>query len=199
MIAQLFSLLRLHPSVPLPQDLLLSLTNRCNYKCEMCDVPLQADKPAELTLGEIFHLLDQAKEIGMKNLILTGGEPLLRPDVFEVIAYAPTLGLRVHMPSNGSLLTETVAKKLRDAGISSVNISIDGPKEIQDRIRGPGAFEKALRALRNLKQAGIASTVAMTIMRSNYQHVPFIAHLDRKSTRLNSSHSSISYVAFCLK
>ena len=129
----------------------------------------------ELTTEECYRLIDQILEVGRPIIILTGGEPLVRKDVFQIAKYAVTKGLRVVMGTNGTLITEEMAAKLKDIPISRLGISLDFPvAELQDNFRGKaGAFEAAMAGIANARQAGIEVQINCTLTKLN------VAYLDR--------------------
>ncbi len=114
------------------------LTRDCNLFCAHCRGSAgQGQYNGELSTEECFHLIDQILEVGKPIIILTGGEPLGRKDVLVIAKYAVTMGLRVVMGSNGTLITEEMATKLKDVPISRIGISLDFPiAELQDDFRG---------------------------------------------------------------
>jgi heme b synthase len=133
----------------------------------------------ELDTVEAYRLLDQIAEVGKPIVILTGGEPLLRPDIFDVAAYGTDKGLRMVMAPNGTLVTEETAKRLVDSGIKRISISLDGStKERHDLFRGvDGAFEGALQGIKNAKSAGLEFQINTTITRTNLDQIQQIQDL----------------------
>lgn len=131
------------------------ITNyKCNYHCEMCNLPLQDGRLKEKGLKELStvqlkQLLKDFSDLGTAGIGFTGGEPLIREDIFELLKYAKDLGMITHLNSNGFFLTEEAAKKLIDTKIDSINISLDGARpETHDKIRGyRGAFDKTINAI----------------------------------------------------
>lgn len=160
------------------KELMISVTNDCNLKCRMCDIPLSY-KREELSTNDFKILFKDFSGMGnhKKSVVLSGGEPLMRKDIFDIISFASSLGIFTYLPSNGCLITESVAKKLRYAGIEVVNISIDGPKEIHDNLRGKGMFDKAIRAIKNLKDQNINTTIATTVLNQNYDKLTYVLEL----------------------
>jgi heme b synthase len=133
----------------------------------------------ELTTEESFRLLDQIAEVARPIIILTGGEPLLREDIFDIAAYGTRLGMRMVMALNGTLLTVPVAEKLVGAGIKRLSISIDGATaDSHDRFRQvAGAFEGALTGVEAAKSAGLEFQINTTITKSNLAEIPRIHEL----------------------
>lgn len=133
----------------------------------------------ELDTRSSLQLLDQIAQIGKPIVILTGGEPLLRPDIFEIATYGTQKGLRMVMAPNGTLVTDDNAKQMAAAGIQRISVSLDGStKERHDSFRGvDGAFEGAMRGIRSAKNAGIEFQVNTTISKLNYDQIPQILEL----------------------
>lgn len=148
------------------RQLFLELTLRCNERCLHCgsscgDVPSE-----ELPVSVYKRLLDEVKEDfspKLPQLCITGGEPLLRKEFYEIMAYAHSLGFRWGMTTNGTLITKEVARRLADAGMGTVSVSLDGLQAQHDRLRQtPGGFEKALEGIRNLVNMGAFRHVQVT-------------------------------------
>jgi len=133
----------------------------------------------ELDTDGAFRLLDQISQVGKPIIILTGGEPLLRPDIFDIARYGTQKGLRMVMAPNGTLITKKFAKQMADAGIQRISISLDGAtRETHDRFRGvDGAFEGALRGIKLAKEAGVEFQVNTTITKTNLKEIPEIQEL----------------------
>ena len=156
------------------------ITRNCNLSCVHCRASAtMGPYEGELDTGAGIRLLDQIKAVGDPIIILTGGEPLLRPDIFDIARYGPDLGLRMVMAPNGTLITEEAAQKMADAGIKRISISLDGAtREVHDRFRGvEGAFEGALRGVELAKKAGIEFQVNTTITKSNLDQITAIQEL----------------------
>jgi heme b synthase len=124
-------------------------------------------------------LLDQISEVGKPVVILTGGEPLLRPDIFQVARYGTEKGLRMVMAPNGTLITAVIAKEMVEAGIQRISVSLDGAtRESHDRFRKvEGAFDGALRGIELAKQAGVEFQINTTITQKNLEEIPKIQEL----------------------
>lgn len=140
---------------PQLRNLFLELTLQCNERCFHCGSSCTPQKQEDLlSLEEYKAILDQVKEdfdLSRVQLCITGGEPLLRPDFFEILGYAHELGYHWGMTSNGILITKEVAHKLAEVGMGTVSISIDGLRETHDLLRGtPGGYDLAMRGIQNL-------------------------------------------------
>ncbi len=155
-------------------------TRNCNLSCVHCRAAATCGPYiGELDTPAALRLLDQISEVGSPIVILTGGEPLLRPDIFEIASYGTEKGLRMVMAPNGTLVTEPIAEKMHEAGIRRISVSIDGASaERHDGFRGVnGAFEGALGGIRAAKAAGIEVQINTTITRINQDQIPKILEL----------------------
>ncbi len=133
-----------YPLTP-PEHVYLSLTNRCNLKCKMCDIYKNpSSKEHELSTDIIKDVIAQIKEMGIKHLIFSGGEPLLRDDLVELVEFAVLRGLgMVDIISNGTLFNDDIIRRLINSGLNHITISLDGVGKVNDEIRGEGVFDKA--------------------------------------------------------
>ncbi len=156
------------------------ITRSCNLFCAHCRSSSTAGAyENELSTEECLHLIDGILEVGKPVIILSGGEPLLRHDLFQIAKYAVEKGLRVVMGSNGTLITEEVAAKLKTIPISRVAVSIDFPTpELQDKFRGKaGAFQAAMAGIDRLRQSGIEVQINSTITRLNVRYLNELMNL----------------------
>jgi AdoMet-dependent heme synthase len=156
------------------------VTRNCNLNCVHCRAAAsRGPYEGELETVKCLQVLDQIEEVGKPIVILTGGEPLLREDVFELARYGTGKGLRMVMATNGTLITEEVTKRMRSSGIQRVSISLDGATAAQhDRFRKvSGAFEGALEGIELLKKAHIEFQINTTITRHNLDQAEEILHL----------------------
>lgn len=154
----------------LPRIIAWEITRACNLNCLHCRASATVEPaPGELTIQEGFGLLDQLKQGGTRLVILSGGEALFRPDVFEIARYGTSLGLRMTLATNGSLVTQEAAAKIREAGIARVSVSLDGvTSAVHDNFRGlPGAFDMALKAVENLLAEKVPVQINTTVAAAN--------------------------------
>jgi len=168
------------PSESLVRLVAWEITRRCNLNCVHCRAA--ADRgpyPEELDTTQALHILDEIAEMGHPIIILTGGEPLLRKDVFDLSSHGSNLGLRMVMATNGTLVTRDVVAKMVNAGIKRVSISIDGSNfEAHDSFRKvPGAFQRALNGIEALKEGGLEFQINTTVTRHNLEQVQDILQL----------------------
>ena len=163
-----------------PLILSWNVTRECNLKCSHCYINA-ADRKLEneLTTEEGKQLIDQICDISRPLLILSGGEPLLRQDIYELIKYGSSKGLKMGLGSNGSLIDDAVAKKLKSAGITTVSISIDSHIAAQhDDFRGVvGSWEKAINAIKALRANNVLVQVNTTLTHDNYDQIDNIMSL----------------------
>lgn len=154
----------------LPNILAWELTKACNLNCVHCRASAtNIPGTDELTTHEGFALLDELSRGGTRLVILSGGEALARHDVFELASYGTSLGLRMTLATNGSLVTPLVALKIKESGIARVSVSLDGiTSDIHDTFRGlPGAFDMALSGIRILVENGVPVQVNTTVAAMN--------------------------------
>ncbi|KXA88830.1 radical SAM/SPASM domain-containing protein [candidate division MSBL1 archaeon SCGC-AAA259M10] len=144
-------------------------TVKCNLSCRHCYSSAKlSSHPSELTTAEAKGLIDDLHEFGTPVLLFSGGEPLMRDDIFELIDYASGRGLRTVLSTNGTLLSSEITSNLVEAGVDYVGVSIDGLEETNDEFRGQeGAFRKALRGIKNCIDAGVKVGLRYTITRYN--------------------------------
>jgi heme b synthase len=155
-------------------------TRNCNLSCLHCRASATSGPyTGELDTQAAFKLLDQIAEVGRPIVILTGGEPLLRKDIFDIATHGTAKGLRMVMAPNGTLLTEKIARQMAESGIQRISISLDGADpESHDHFRGvPGAFKGALAGIEYVKNAGIEFQINTTITKTNLDQIPLILKL----------------------
>ncbi|NQT92897.1 MAG: 12,18-didecarboxysiroheme deacetylase [Lentisphaerae bacterium] len=155
---------------------------RCNLRCVHCySRSRNIDYSGELSHEEGLRLIDDLSEFGAPVMLFSGGEPLMRPDIFELIEHAATRNMRAVVSTNGTLITPEVATRLKDAGLSYVGISLDGLEETNDLFRGmEGAFEQALAGVRNCLALGVKVGLRFTMTRTNFGDVGGILDLIEK-------------------
>ncbi len=154
-------------------------SRRCNLHCVHCYTESKdMTYPNELSHQEGLTLIDQLAEFRSPVLLLSGGEPLYRPDVLELASYGVGKGLRVVISTNGTMITRDVAARIKEAKVSYVGVSLDGIGAVHDRFRGTkGAFEKSLQGIRNCLEAGVKVGLRFTITRQNQNQVNGIFNL----------------------
>ena len=168
------------PSAYVPLVLSWNVTRKCNLKCSHCYVNATTQElKNELDTEEAKMLMDQISEVSRPLLILSGGEPLMRKDVFELISYGSAKGFKMGLGSNGSLIDGRVAKELKKAGIATVSVSLDSSiPEQHDDFRGvKGSWEKTVAAIRALKEQNVLVQVNTTVTQQNYGEIEDIMSL----------------------
>jgi len=156
------------------------VTRRCNLSCVHCRASaLRGPYPGELDTGRCLRLLDEIAAFSRPIIILTGGEPLLREDIFEIADYGNRKGLRMVLATNGTLLSEETVGEMLRSGIRRVSVSIDGQdRESHDVFRGvPGAFDEAIRGIDMLKKGGMEFQINTTITQKNLDQIEAILEL----------------------
>ncbi|HVI49607.1 MAG TPA: heme d1 biosynthesis radical SAM protein NirJ [Candidatus Sulfotelmatobacter sp.] len=159
-----------------------NLIRRCNLTCKHC-YSLSADTEfkGELTLDEIAVTMADLKRFGVPGLILSGGEPLLRPDIFEIAELAKGFGFYVGLSSNGTLIDQSMAKRIAAAGFDYVGVSLDGIGPVHDAFRRKeGAFDASLAGVRFLGEAGVKAGLRFTMTQTNADQLPGMLDLVRR-------------------
>ena len=148
-------------------------TRRCNLKCVHCYSQSKDQRyTGELTTEQGKAMIDDLAQFGAPVLLFSGGEPLLRKDLFELAQYTVDKGMRAVISTNGTLIDESTAERLKGIGLSYVGISLDGMEEVNDKFRGKkGAFAKAMEGIANCQKAGLKVGLRFTINRQNADQV----------------------------
>jgi len=156
-----------------------NVTKQCNLKCVHCYAKATAGPaPDELTREEGLALLQDLKDFGVPVGLFSGGEPLMRPGLYELIQFTVDRGMRAVLSTNGTLITPEVAGRLKKLGLSYVGISLDGVEPTHDKFRGlPGAFAAAMAGVRHCQDAGLKVGLRFTVSRLNHREVPAIFDL----------------------
>ncbi|HUF18994.1 MAG TPA: radical SAM protein, partial [Thermoanaerobaculia bacterium] len=154
-------------------------TKTCNLECAHCYADAEVRRfPGELTTAEAAAMIEDLARMNVPALLISGGEPLVRPDVFELAEHAISLGVRVTFSTNGTLIDEKKAARIANIGVVYVGISIDGAEERHDRFRGkPGAYKDAVRGIRNCRDAGIRVGVRFTATSDNVGEIDDVLQL----------------------
>lgn len=165
-----------------PKSVDLSLTGRCNLKCRYCFYADEMTALSDMPAARWHALFEELGRLGVQNVTLSGGEVFTRSDLFELIDGVIANKMRYSILTNGTLITEETLKAFekgkRRLRLASIQVSIDGScAEIHDKSRPPKSFDRALRGLRLLKQAGYPVTVRVTVNRTNVNDLPNVARL----------------------
>lgn len=165
-----------------PGDFDISLTGKCNLHCDYCFYAHEMHDRPDLSTSEWLTFLDELGGLGVRTLTLSGGEVFVRKELFELIDYIVDKRMRYSILSNGTLIDERMISRLeekkRRLRLNSIQVSIDGScAEVHDMSRGKGSFERAIRGLRLLKEAGFPATSRVTVNRHNVDDLDNIARL----------------------
>jgi len=165
-----------------------NVTRRCNLRCVHCYSQSEdRNYHGELSFDQGKALIDDLAEFGSPVILFSGGEPLIRPDILDLIRYAAGKGLRAVVSTNGTLITAKLAAQLKEIGLSYVGISLDGLEEVHDAFRGfRGTFARVMKAIKNCQDVGLKVGLRFTINRRNFQDIAGIFDLveERKIPRI---------------
>jgi heme d1 biosynthesis radical SAM protein NirJ len=156
-----------------------NLIRRCNLACKHCySISADIDFKGELSTDEVYTVMDDLKSFGVPVLILSGGEPLLRPDIFEISRRAKAMGFYVGLSSNGTLIDDRNIDAIADIGYDYVGISIDGMKKTHDRFRRKdGAFDQSMQGIRLCRDRDIKVGLRFTMTEDNAAELPAMLQL----------------------
>jgi putative heme d1 biosynthesis radical SAM protein NirJ2 len=148
-------------------------TNKCNMNCKHCYRDAGEEIKEELSTDEAKKLIEEIAKAGFKIMIFSGGEPLMRPDIFELVEYAVKYRLRPVFGSNGTLITKEIARRLRDAGTMGIGISLDSlDRNKHNEFRGlDKGWEKTVTGMENCREAGLSFQIHTTVMEWNYKEI----------------------------
>ncbi len=161
----------------------LNVTNRCNFRCIHCAFDSGVIKMKELSLKKISEILKDTKELGGKRFDITGGEPMLRKDIEEIIKVGKKLNYKIELVTNGSLLNKTKLKKFKRLGLDSIAISLDGSTpRIYNKIRKRDSktFYKVVENIKLSKKLGFYTKINTTVFNCNLKNIPSITKLALK-------------------
>ena len=162
------------PELKAPFIVDFEITQRCPYRCFFCEADVPNIKPAsELSTDEILRILEKLSKEEVPNVFFTGGEPLLRSDLPDLIRYSSNLGLDPCISTTAFNLDEYKLKQLIDAGLDSMQVSIHGPKGIHEAVvGGDGSYEIVMNNLKMVVEAGVRVEIACVGLRENIEHIP---------------------------
>ncbi len=165
-----------------PFQVVWDVTYACNLKCKHCYATAGKLGKDELTTEQAKYAIDVFAKAGVTILAFSGGEPLVRPDIFELTQYAADKGIYVAMATNATLITEKKAREMREAGIQFVQISLDGATaETHDSFRGiEGSYDKTIEGIKNCVKEGFFVEISTTTTKHNYNEIPEIIDLSEK-------------------
>lgn len=189
-------------SIAPPMGLIAELTHRCPLQCAYCSNPLQMVAPRdELSTADWLRVIDQAADIGVLQLHLTGGEPMARPDCVQIVAHAAASGLYTNLITSGVLLTDAAMADLLAAGIDHIQLSFQGAEAVAaDRMGGyKGGHARKLQAAERIRAAGLTLTTNFVLHRQNIADLPAMLALGEAlgSDRIEIAHTQ--YYGWALK
>ena len=154
-------------------------TNRCNLRCKHCYISAEdRGYGNELTTSEAEDFITDLAEMRVPVLLFSGGEPLLRPDIFHLSRFGTDKGLRIVLSTNGTLITPEIARSIKESGMQYVGVSLDGLQETHDEFRRlTGALEKALQGIRNSMELGLKTGIRFTINKFNKEDLSGVLDL----------------------
>lgn len=204
-ISQLLKSFHDNQAAPTPQEMarkmpgpvvIWNLIRRCNLQCKHCySTSLDIDFKDELSTEQIKATIDDLKIAQVPVIILSGGEPLLRPDIFDITAYAKSKGFYVALSTNGTLINEDNIAQIKAAEYQYVGISIDGLEEFHDEFRRQkGSFKTSMHAIKLCKEAGIKVGMRLCLTRDNFKDLPAMLDLmeENKVDKFYLSHLNYS-------
>lgn len=161
-----------------PVVVVWELTLACNLKCGHCGSRAGKKRPNELTTAECLEVIRQCARLGTREITLIGGEAYMRPDWLEIIRAITAHGIRCNLQSGGYALTDEKVRLAREAGLQSAGISIDGQRDLHDRIRGvKGSYDRCIEALQNLRRHGVPYSVNSQITAESMPHLRPLLHI----------------------
>jgi len=157
------------PNRPRPIFVVWEITMKCDQPCQHCGSRAGAARVKELTTEESFAIAESLQRLGTREVTLIGGEAYLRPDVYDIVRKLVSLDIRVTMQTGGRAFTAERARLFKEAGLSGLGVSIDGPAVIHDKLRGNvGSYAAAMQALENARAVGLTLSVNSQVNRLNW-------------------------------
>ncbi len=167
-----------------PMLVIWEVTQACDLACVHCRASAQPERnPGELTTEQGYRLLDEIRSFGEPLMVFTGGDPLKRPDLYDLVRYSVKIGLRTNVtPSATPLLTAEAIEGFQQAGVTRMAISLDGPDAAtHDDFRGiPGTFDRAMFALRHARDIGLDTQLQTTVTRRNMGRLAEVAEIAKE-------------------
>jgi len=170
-----------HPLIH-PEVVQVSLSYRCNLRCRMCSIVDLLPQDEELSTEQIYRVVDETASYGVKELLLTGGEPFLRKDIFSICDYSHAKGLRNIITTNGVLIDADLSERIAGSNLDHIHFSLDGLEDTNDYYRGKHAFGKTVEAIKLLGKKRAAGRnfslgIAVTVMDKNVSQLHDITQL----------------------
>ncbi|MDO5556025.1 MAG: radical SAM protein [Clostridia bacterium] len=148
------------------------ITHMCNLRCKHCYAAAGKIGEKEFSLEEIKSIVDELDKLGTILIALAGGEPLMRKDICEIISYIKGKGIEIFLNTNGTLITEEKLLKLLEAGLTHIEISVDGLEKEHDFIRGEGSFQKVLKTIEICQKYNVKVGIMSTLFKHNIDKIP---------------------------
>jgi MoaA/NifB/PqqE/SkfB family radical SAM enzyme len=166
----------------------IEVTTRCNGSCLHCFARSGISRSSSLPIGLVKEIIAEAYDAGYRHLHITGGEPLLWEGLFETVGYGFGVGYKtIFMNTNGTLMTKEIGKRLADYGSFSMSVSLDGPEDLHDRIRGKGSYRRTMRGIENALNAGNHLAIFTTVTKRLLPKLPhFVDDLYKEFPIINS-------------
>jgi len=162
-------------------EAIISLTNKCNLKCNFCYANSSSNNSKELSYNILKKIFPEIKSLGIQIIALTGGEPLLNKEFFKIAMLAKKNFPVVFLATNGFFINSLNARRIKNAGISNVQISIEGNEEVHDKIRGvPTSYKRAKNAAKILKSLGVDVTLTPTFTKGNLKNIKYLYELAKE-------------------
>ena len=170
-----------------------NVNNQCNMTCAHCyaSAVRRRTESRDISTEECRQIVDRLADWGVRNAIFSGGEPMLREDLFALLEYAVSRGITPQLATNGVRITKERAARFRDTGVSMVEVGLDGKPETNDAYRGMhGGFSRALDGLRYLREAGLGTSIRITVHQKNRADLMWLLDLavQEEFTRFHLSH-----------
>lgn len=155
-----------------------NVTSRCNLSCPQCYIGAEATTSNEMSTAEAQAFIDDLASVKVPLLMFSGGEPLIRPDFWDLARHAQEMGIKTAVSTNGTLIDDEAASRLKELGVEYVGVSLDGAtEETHDRIRGQGSYAKAVRGLESCLDVGLKCGVRVTATMENFKEIPALLDL----------------------
>lgn len=154
------------------ENVMISLTNRCNLNCRMCDIPQIKNDYQELTTERVLKLIDEADELNADYFSISGGEPFLREDIIDILERINKSGLSAFISTNATGLRDEMIEKLGEINPHRINVSLEGPKKIHNNLRG--GYKEVIKNMRKMKKEGINLAVSTVISSLNYEYINWV-------------------------
>ena len=156
------------------EELAIEVTTRCNSSCLHCFARSGVSRATSLPVDLVKEIMDEGYDTGYRHLHITGGEPLLWKSLFETLDYGFGVGYEnIFMNTNGTLITEEISKRFADYGSFSISVSLDGPEDLHDRLRGKGSHRRAMRGIEKTLNRGNDLIIFTTVTKSLLPDLPY--------------------------